>query len=284
MSTIKTNVTAGAQWVRLLYMAFFCLCLYIASIVLPVIVVAQFLFVLFNGTDNEQLRRFGWSLTLYVKEILLYLTYNSNDKPFPFQDWPDAEELDRRVYPEGDVAQGKLPPAAESATAISAASAAPSDTDAVSSAQSDIEPVAGPSDVERENRDIQAVAQPNRAASKESRAEFAPDSGSEDEPMDDDAGDASAAFRTSADEPVIEYLADHPELDEDADDTLPEQTDYSEDTGRELDFEHDAVRRAPVVDEAEEDREALGDDDSDGHDDSAQRPAAKPRSKRRRNK
>lgn len=100
MNNPRAHVAAGNQWVRLLYMVFFCACLYVASLVVPIIVIAQFLFALITGTDNEQLRRFSWSLTLYIKETLLYLTYNSDHKTFPFDEWPGTDELDRRVHPE----------------------------------------------------------------------------------------------------------------------------------------------------------------------------------------
>jgi hypothetical protein len=55
------------------------------------VVVIQFLFTVFTGQVNDNLKTFGASLARYVYNCLLFVTYNSDDKPFPFGEWP-AEE------------------------------------------------------------------------------------------------------------------------------------------------------------------------------------------------
>lgn len=86
---IKSNVTSSAHWVRLLFMILFALILYVASFVVGVLVLVQFLFALITGSDNQNLRQLGDSLTQYIGQTLRFLTYNSDDKPFPFADWPE---------------------------------------------------------------------------------------------------------------------------------------------------------------------------------------------------
>lgn len=88
---LKSNLTSKEHWVRLLYMMIFVLFSYIAAFVMMTVVVVQFLFALITGSDNRKLRGFGDSLSKFIWQTLQFLTYNSEDKPFPFADWPEPE-------------------------------------------------------------------------------------------------------------------------------------------------------------------------------------------------
>lgn len=89
---LKGNLTSSKHWLRLLFMVMFAVILYVAAIVMSFLVVLQFLFSLFSGKDNRKLREFGQSLAVYIHHTLRFLTYNSEQKPFPFDDWPSTEE------------------------------------------------------------------------------------------------------------------------------------------------------------------------------------------------
>lgn len=89
---IKSNVTSGKQWIRLLFMVLYAFALQVAIFLMWIIVVLQFLFALISGQDNAQLRIFGYSLSTYIYDVLKFLTYSSEEKPFPFSDWPDTPE------------------------------------------------------------------------------------------------------------------------------------------------------------------------------------------------
>ncbi len=89
--TLKTNVTSGTHWLRLVYMLLFAVLLYFAGVVMGVVIILQFLFALLTGSPNDNLRQFGKSLALYIYRVLEFLTYSRDDKPFPFSDWPEAE-------------------------------------------------------------------------------------------------------------------------------------------------------------------------------------------------
>ena len=89
---LKRNLTSGRHWLRLLFMVLFALILYVTGFVMAVVVVLQFLFALITGQDNPNLRRFGQSLAQYIYQTLCFLTYNREDKPFPFDDWPNEEQ------------------------------------------------------------------------------------------------------------------------------------------------------------------------------------------------
>ena len=42
---------------------------------------------------NEQLLDFSNSLTKYVSQILLYITFKSEERPFPFSPWPSDDDV-----------------------------------------------------------------------------------------------------------------------------------------------------------------------------------------------
>ena len=86
---LKSNLTSSKHWIRLLFMLLFAAILQLASFVMWVLVAAQFLFSLITGEDNKHLRRFGHSLSTYIYDVLKFLSYNSEEKPFPFADWPE---------------------------------------------------------------------------------------------------------------------------------------------------------------------------------------------------
>ena len=89
---IKSNLTSGKHWLRLVFMLIFAAILQVASIVMWLLVIAQFVFSLVTGEDNKNLRTFGHGLSCYIFETLKFLTYASEDKPFPFADWPHVQE------------------------------------------------------------------------------------------------------------------------------------------------------------------------------------------------
>ncbi|MDX1486673.1 MAG: DUF4389 domain-containing protein, partial [Acidiferrobacterales bacterium] len=64
----------------------------VAEIVLLAVVVLQFLLTLFTGKTNQRLLSFGEALSTFFYQIFRFLTYNTEDKPFPFGPWPGVDE------------------------------------------------------------------------------------------------------------------------------------------------------------------------------------------------
>lgn len=92
---IEENIRSRDTWLRLLFMVVFSVLLWLAGMVGVVVVILGFLWVLFNGETNKELRGIGQSLGTYVAEIIRYLTYNTDAKPFPFGGrWPSAASDD----------------------------------------------------------------------------------------------------------------------------------------------------------------------------------------------
>ena len=65
----------------------------VAKAVTTVVVIVQFLVVLFTGSTNTQLLRLGSSLSVYLYQIIRFLTFNTDATPFPLSEWP-ADEAD----------------------------------------------------------------------------------------------------------------------------------------------------------------------------------------------
>lgn len=89
IDTVLDNVRQPSVWIRIVFMLGFAVVLY--AILLPIIVVltvVQALFSVFTGESNENLRYFSMALEQYVSQIIKFLTYNSESKPFPFSDFP----------------------------------------------------------------------------------------------------------------------------------------------------------------------------------------------------
>ena len=77
-------------WVRLLYVLLFVILYGVAEAVLGAIVIVQFGFKLITHETNDKLLNFSTGLNKYIYEILQFMTFNSNEKPYPFSDWPGA--------------------------------------------------------------------------------------------------------------------------------------------------------------------------------------------------
>jgi hypothetical protein len=78
----------------LIFMALY----FVSRLVVFAVVVLQFFWLLFTGAVNEQLRALGQSLAGYTYEIVRFLTFNSDVRPFPFDaQWPPSAAVDDPV-------------------------------------------------------------------------------------------------------------------------------------------------------------------------------------------
>jgi hypothetical protein len=88
-SELEQNLRAHSTWLRLVFMIVIAICHELARLVGSVIVLLQFLHVLFTGKPNERLLDVGLSLAQYVYQVVEYLTFNTEVRPFPFDaEWP----------------------------------------------------------------------------------------------------------------------------------------------------------------------------------------------------
>jgi hypothetical protein len=62
----------------------------IGHLVLNAVAVLQFLWLFLAGEPNQFLRRFGRSLSTWLGDAARFMTCASDEKPFPWRQWPDA--------------------------------------------------------------------------------------------------------------------------------------------------------------------------------------------------
>jgi hypothetical protein len=95
VSKLESHVKSKDTWLRLFFMLVFVALYFVSRVVLFAVVVLQFFWVLFTGTINEQIRGLGQSLAGYTYEIVRFLTFNSNRRPFPFDaPWPPSTAIE----------------------------------------------------------------------------------------------------------------------------------------------------------------------------------------------
>lgn len=93
-SRIDEHLKSRSTWMRLLFMVLFLVLYGISRLVVTAVIVIQFLHVLFTGEPNQPLLRFGQSLATYTYQIVAYLTFVTDVRPFPFDvDWPSGPPL-----------------------------------------------------------------------------------------------------------------------------------------------------------------------------------------------
>ncbi len=92
---IGENIRSRSTWLRLLFMLAFYAIGTVVTAVFSVVVVLSFFWVLFTGEKNGQLQQAGQVIAAYLYEIVRYLTFNTEDKPFPFgNELPSADAGD----------------------------------------------------------------------------------------------------------------------------------------------------------------------------------------------
>ena len=77
-------------WRRALWMLIMALAWHVASTVMFFMAVLQWLLIFLNRQPNLRLKAWGLSLGLYQSSISRYLSFNTEEIPFPFSDWPRA--------------------------------------------------------------------------------------------------------------------------------------------------------------------------------------------------
>ncbi len=94
---LKAEITARDKWFRLLYIIGYALMFQIAEIVLALTVAIQFVWTLFTGQANASLRDFGARIGTWLRQIVAYVTWASDERPWPFGlAWPTSDANDSR--------------------------------------------------------------------------------------------------------------------------------------------------------------------------------------------
>lgn len=88
---IKHHLSNTNNWLRLLFTVVYALVFWLGTWVLGFVVLLNMIILLLTGERNHQLADFGGQVAQYLNQIMRYATLNSDDRPFPFGEWPDAD-------------------------------------------------------------------------------------------------------------------------------------------------------------------------------------------------
>lgn len=88
----SAGLRSRETWVRGFFMLLFLFALWLVRILLVVTAVFQFCTQLIRRRPIARLLPFGRSVGLYLRQISDFLTFNTEDRPFPFSPWPDPGE------------------------------------------------------------------------------------------------------------------------------------------------------------------------------------------------
>lgn len=91
---INDNIKKISTWKRIFFMLVFTVIVGMVRILLWAVILLQVASALLTGQPNTNILNFGRTLSAYLYHILLFLTYNSEQVPFPFSDWGLTEELE----------------------------------------------------------------------------------------------------------------------------------------------------------------------------------------------
>ena len=92
----QENLPANGQesssiWLRLFFMLVVTFLYSVSRVVVGAVVVIQFFWVLLKNEKNQHLIQLGQSLAIYSYQITYYLTFNTEERPYPFDlEWPKS--------------------------------------------------------------------------------------------------------------------------------------------------------------------------------------------------
>lgn len=78
-------------WMRGLFMLLMGLAFQVCETLLCVVTIIQFVMTLLNDTPNARLVSFGRSMGIYLRQIVDFLVFATEEMPFPFSEWPAGE-------------------------------------------------------------------------------------------------------------------------------------------------------------------------------------------------
>ena len=93
------NLKEESTWLRFVFIILFAILFNLAELVLTAVVVVQFLSTLVRGKPVSQITVFGQNLSTFLYEMLLFLTFKTDDMPWPINAWPNGPPADAAGNP-----------------------------------------------------------------------------------------------------------------------------------------------------------------------------------------
>ncbi len=82
---------------RIFYTLLFAFIGWMSLWVFTFVVLIQFGFLLITGQVNKNLKGFNQEVGLFLYDMIKYLSFQTNEKPFPFRDWPYGEQTENQI-------------------------------------------------------------------------------------------------------------------------------------------------------------------------------------------
>lgn len=86
----KATLTNMDTWKRGLFMVVFSIISGVAKLIVTLVAIFQFVTLLFKGQINKAVIPLGQNLSTYLYQITLFLTFKTDEMPFPFLSFPDG--------------------------------------------------------------------------------------------------------------------------------------------------------------------------------------------------
>ena len=90
MEEVETNEREKPGIARALYILLYLIIVRFISMVLFVIAITQYIYSWLTGAPNEKILHFTEDLAEYTKQLVSYVGFNTDEKPWPVGDWPDV--------------------------------------------------------------------------------------------------------------------------------------------------------------------------------------------------
>ncbi len=90
MEEVETNRREKPGLSRALYTLLYLIIGRFISMVLFVIAITQYIYSWLTGEPNEKILHFTEDLAEYSKQLVSYVGFNTEEKPWPVGDWPDV--------------------------------------------------------------------------------------------------------------------------------------------------------------------------------------------------
>lgn len=90
----ENSDTPGSKrniWIRGIFMLLMAIAFHVCATVLGFVTVIQFVMALLSNAPNTRLVSFGRSMGSYLRQIADFLTFATEEMPFPFSEWPAGE-------------------------------------------------------------------------------------------------------------------------------------------------------------------------------------------------
>ena len=94
-----SHVKNKGTWMRLVHMVVLAIAFNVAELVIAVTVLYQFLTALFTGAPNDNARRLGGEFGSYLRAIVRYMTFDTEERPFPYAPWGSTDSGGALVTP-----------------------------------------------------------------------------------------------------------------------------------------------------------------------------------------